>query len=99
MVDFRYSLCYVHDWEQLACPSLPSCMPGRMADIYNRTYMWWSTSLNLQDYMLTLLQVHVHLERRLMSELPEGEEAVAQWCKDVFVAKVSIFLISSDRIG
>ncbi|KAK4838143.1 hypothetical protein QYF36_011380 [Acer negundo] len=31
--------------------------------------------------------VHVHLKRRLMKELPETDDAVAQWCKDMFVAK------------
>ncbi|KAM7263206.1 hypothetical protein ACFE04_000889 [Oxalis oulophora] len=31
--------------------------------------------------------VHVHLKRHLMKDLPETEEAVAQWCKDIFVAK------------
>ncbi|KAL6522443.1 1-acyl-sn-glycerol-3-phosphate acyltransferase 2 [Orobanche minor] len=31
--------------------------------------------------------VHVHLNRHLMKDLPESEEAVAQWCKDAFVAK------------
>ncbi|CAH9079523.1 unnamed protein product [Cuscuta epithymum] len=31
--------------------------------------------------------VHVHLQRHLMNDLPENDEAVAQWCKDVFVAK------------
>ncbi|CAH9100607.1 unnamed protein product [Cuscuta europaea] len=31
--------------------------------------------------------VHVHLQRHLMKDLPENDEAVAQWCKDVFVAK------------
>ncbi|XP_051152570.1 1-acyl-sn-glycerol-3-phosphate acyltransferase 2-like [Andrographis paniculata] len=31
--------------------------------------------------------VHVHLKRHLMEELPESDDAVAQWCKDVFVAK------------
>lgn len=31
--------------------------------------------------------VHVHIKRRLMKELPETEEAVAQWCRDMFVAK------------
>ncbi|KAF6172784.1 hypothetical protein GIB67_038164 [Kingdonia uniflora] len=31
--------------------------------------------------------VHVHIKRHLMKELPETEEGVAQWCKDVFVAK------------
>ncbi|KAK4281857.1 hypothetical protein QN277_013304 [Acacia crassicarpa] len=31
--------------------------------------------------------VHVHIKRHLMKELPEPEEAVAQWCRDIFVAK------------
>lgn len=37
---------------------------------------------------MTLLQVHVHLKRHSMKELPETDDAVAQWCKDIFVAKV-----------
>ncbi|KAK9692364.1 hypothetical protein RND81_09G259300 [Saponaria officinalis] len=42
--------------------------------------------------MLTILQgkpavVKVHLKRHLMHELPETDEAIAQWCKDIFVAK------------
>ncbi|XP_028787419.1 1-acyl-sn-glycerol-3-phosphate acyltransferase 2 isoform X2 [Neltuma alba] len=31
--------------------------------------------------------VHVHIKRHLMKEMPETEEAVAQWCRDIFVAK------------
>ncbi|KAG4163675.1 hypothetical protein ERO13_D01G186600v2 [Gossypium hirsutum] len=31
--------------------------------------------------------VHVHIKRHLMKELPEMDEAVAQWCKDLFVEK------------
>ncbi|KAB2098012.1 hypothetical protein ES319_A01G208800v1 [Gossypium barbadense] len=31
--------------------------------------------------------VHVHIKRCLMKELPEMDEAVAQWCKDLFVEK------------
>ncbi|KAL7151851.1 hypothetical protein ABFS83_04G058100 [Erythranthe nasuta] len=31
--------------------------------------------------------VHVHIERVLMEELPETSSGIAQWCKDVFVAK------------
>ncbi|KAL6536149.1 1-acyl-sn-glycerol-3-phosphate acyltransferase [Orobanche hederae] len=31
--------------------------------------------------------VHVHIERHLMQELPETNSRIAQWCKDVFVAK------------
>ncbi|RXH81141.1 hypothetical protein DVH24_005055 [Malus domestica] len=43
--------------------------------------------------MLRLFQgrpsvVHVQIKRHLMKELPETDEAVAQWCKDIFVAKV-----------
>ncbi|XP_044468179.1 1-acyl-sn-glycerol-3-phosphate acyltransferase 2-like isoform X1 [Mangifera indica] len=34
--------------------------------------------------------VHVHIKRHLMKELPESDDAVAQWCKDVFVAKDSL---------
>ncbi|KAL0383577.1 UNVERIFIED_CONTAM: 1-acyl-sn-glycerol-3-phosphate acyltransferase 2 [Sesamum calycinum] len=32
-------------------------------------------------------KVHVHLKRHLMKDLPETDEAVAQWCRDAFVAK------------
>ncbi|XP_025014464.1 1-acyl-sn-glycerol-3-phosphate acyltransferase 2 isoform X1 [Ricinus communis] len=31
--------------------------------------------------------VHVHIKRHLMKDLPETDDAVAQWCKDLFVAK------------
>ncbi|ESR34692.1 1-acyl-sn-glycerol-3-phosphate acyltransferase 2 [Citrus sinensis] len=31
--------------------------------------------------------MHVHLKRHLMKELPETDDAVAQWCRDTFVAK------------
>ncbi|KAJ6864470.1 1-acyl-sn-glycerol-3-phosphate acyltransferase 2-like [Populus alba x Populus x berolinensis] len=31
--------------------------------------------------------VHVHIKRHLMKELPETDDGVAQWCKDIFVAK------------
>ncbi|CAA2974430.1 1-acyl-sn-glycerol-3-phosphate acyltransferase 2-like [Olea europaea subsp. europaea] len=31
--------------------------------------------------------VHVHLKRHLMKDLPETDDAVAQWCRDAFVAK------------
>ncbi|XP_034693898.1 1-acyl-sn-glycerol-3-phosphate acyltransferase 2 isoform X2 [Vitis riparia] len=31
--------------------------------------------------------VHVHIKRHLMKELPETDDAAAQWCRDVFVAK------------
>uniref|UniRef100_A0A7N2M479 1-acylglycerol-3-phosphate O-acyltransferase n=1 Tax=Quercus lobata TaxID=97700 RepID=A0A7N2M479_QUELO len=31
--------------------------------------------------------MHVHIKRHLMKDLPETDEAVAQWCKDIFVVK------------
>ncbi|XP_023528142.1 1-acyl-sn-glycerol-3-phosphate acyltransferase 2-like [Cucurbita pepo subsp. pepo] len=31
--------------------------------------------------------VHVHIKRHSMKELPETEDAIAQWCRDMFVAK------------
>ncbi|XP_068636792.1 1-acyl-sn-glycerol-3-phosphate acyltransferase PLS1-like [Aristolochia californica] len=31
--------------------------------------------------------VHVHLKRHLMKKLPQTDDEVAQWCRDVFVAK------------
>lgn len=44
---------------------------------------------NLPALVVTLLQVHVHIKRHVMRDLPETDEAVAQWCKDIFVAKVT----------
>ncbi|PSR90200.1 1-acyl-sn-glycerol-3-phosphate acyltransferase [Actinidia chinensis var. chinensis] len=32
--------------------------------------------------------IHVHIKRHLMEELPETNSGIAQWCKDMFVAKV-----------
>ncbi|XP_050228179.1 1-acyl-sn-glycerol-3-phosphate acyltransferase 2 [Mercurialis annua] len=34
--------------------------------------------------------VHVRIKRHLMKDLPETDEGVAQWCKDLFVAKDAI---------
>ncbi|XP_062003651.1 1-acyl-sn-glycerol-3-phosphate acyltransferase 2 [Rosa rugosa] len=31
--------------------------------------------------------VHVHIKRHVMKDLPETDDAVAQWCKEAFVAK------------
>ncbi|KAM7509155.1 hypothetical protein LguiA_019608 [Lonicera macranthoides] len=31
--------------------------------------------------------VHVHLKRHLMKDLPETDDSVSQWCKNIFVAK------------
>lgn len=32
--------------------------------------------------------MHVHIKRHLMKELPDTDDAVGQWCREVFVAKV-----------
>lgn len=32
--------------------------------------------------------MHVHIKRHLMKDLPETDEAVAQWCRDIFAVKV-----------
>ncbi|KAL6565139.1 hypothetical protein OROMI_016589 [Orobanche minor] len=46
--------------------------------------------------------VHVHIERHLMQELPEMNSGIAQWCKDVFVAKscdlLVVFWLSSNSL-
>ncbi|XP_061372731.1 1-acyl-sn-glycerol-3-phosphate acyltransferase 2-like [Gastrolobium bilobum] len=31
--------------------------------------------------------MHVHIKRHSMKDLPEEDEAVAQWCRDIFLAK------------
>lgn len=33
------------------------------------------------------LQVHVHVKRHQLADLPGTDEGVSQWCKDIFVAK------------
>jgi lysophosphatidic acid acyltransferase/lysophosphatidylinositol acyltransferase len=45
--------------------------------------------------------LHVHLKRHIMVELPESEEAVSQWCKDIFVAKDTLLdkHIAEDTFG
>ncbi|CAA0829891.1 1-acyl-sn-glycerol-3-phosphate acyltransferase 2 [Striga hermonthica] len=45
--------------------------------------------------------VHVHLKRHLMKDLPETDDAVAQWCRDVFVAKDKLLdkHIAEDSFG
>ncbi|KAH9611977.1 hypothetical protein KSS87_007139 [Heliosperma pusillum] len=47
---------------------------------------------SLQPTMLRLFKgqssvVHVHITRHKLKDLPETDEAVAQWCRDAFVAK------------
>ncbi|XP_027365502.1 1-acyl-sn-glycerol-3-phosphate acyltransferase 2-like [Abrus precatorius] len=45
--------------------------------------------------------VHVHIKRHLMKDLPEADEAVAQWCRDIFVAKDALLdkHIAEDKFG
>ncbi|KAK4481710.1 hypothetical protein RD792_012619 [Penstemon davidsonii] len=45
--------------------------------------------------------VHVHIKRHLIKDLPETNDAVAQWCKDVFVAKDKLLdkHIAEDSFG
>ncbi|XP_024026959.1 1-acyl-sn-glycerol-3-phosphate acyltransferase 2 [Morus notabilis] len=45
--------------------------------------------------------VHVHLKRHLMKDLPEGDDAVAQWCRDTFTAKDALLdkHIAEDTFG
>lgn len=33
-------------------------------------------------------KVHVHMKRHLMKDLPESDDDIAQWCRDIFIAKV-----------
>ncbi|KAF5959070.1 hypothetical protein HYC85_000279 [Camellia sinensis] len=42
--------------------------------------------------------MHVHLKRHLIKDLPETDDAVAQWCRDMFVAKLTTFLVSKNMI-
>ncbi|GKD66452.1 1-acyl-sn-glycerol-3-phosphate acyltransferase 2-like protein [Tanacetum coccineum] len=34
--------------------------------------------------------INVKVTRHLMKDLPESDEAVAQWCKDIFVVKDAV---------
>lgn len=40
------------------------------------------------SFLFAIVQVHVHLKRHEMKDMPENDEAIAQWCRDIFVAKV-----------
>ncbi|MFQ6652689.1 hypothetical protein Gotur_024441 [Gossypium turneri] len=44
------------------------------------------TSLRLFNWQSSV--VYIHIKRRLMKQLPETDEAVAQRCKDIFVEKM-----------
>ncbi|KAH0687996.1 hypothetical protein KY290_019666 [Solanum tuberosum] len=45
--------------------------------------------------------VHVHLKRHEMKDLPENDDAIAQWCRDIFVAKDKLLdkHIADDTFG
>nr|QYJ54460.1 lysophosphatidic acid acyltransferase 2 [Delphinium elatum] len=45
--------------------------------------------------------IHVHIKRRLMKDLPETEDGIAQWCKDIFVAKDALLdkHLAADTFG
>ncbi|KAK9289927.1 hypothetical protein L1049_008088 [Liquidambar formosana] len=45
--------------------------------------------------------VHVHIKRHVMKELPETDDDVAQWCRDLFVAKDALIdkHIAEDTFG
>ncbi|GMY14181.1 1-acyl-sn-glycerol-3-phosphate acyltransferase 2 [Fagus crenata] len=45
--------------------------------------------------------LHVHIKRHLMKDLPESDDAVAQWCKDIFVAKDALLdkHVAEDTFG
>ncbi|KAG8371908.1 hypothetical protein BUALT_Bualt12G0011800 [Buddleja alternifolia] len=72
--------------------------------IYDMTVTIPKTSLS--PTMLRLFKgqssvVHVHVKRHLMKDLPETDDAVAQWCKDAFVAKDKLLdkHLSEDSFG
>ncbi|KAG6517608.1 hypothetical protein ZIOFF_021004 [Zingiber officinale] len=55
--------------------------------------------------MLRLLKrqscvVHVHIKRYAVTDLPETDDGLAQWCRDIFVAKAyfSSFMFSLEYI-
>ncbi|KAK6779016.1 hypothetical protein RDI58_025734 [Solanum bulbocastanum] len=45
--------------------------------------------------------VHVHIKRHEMKDLPENDEATAQWCRDIFLAKDKLLdkHIAEDTFG
>ncbi|KAK4338815.1 hypothetical protein RND71_040277 [Anisodus tanguticus] len=45
--------------------------------------------------------VHVHLKRHEMKDLPENDDAIAQWCREIFVAKDKLLdkHIAEDTFG
>jgi len=64
----------------------------------------FSTSFSLihffgsdDDYWL-LGQVHVHMRRVPMSELPQGADGISKWCHDVFEIKVRIKILGTHKV-
>nr|GMC90304.1 1-acyl-sn-glycerol-3-phosphate acyltransferase 2 [Ipomoea batatas] len=45
--------------------------------------------------------VHIHLKRHMMKDLPENDDDIAQWCRDVFVVKDKLLdkHIAEDSFG
>ncbi|XP_019154454.1 PREDICTED: 1-acyl-sn-glycerol-3-phosphate acyltransferase 2-like isoform X1 [Ipomoea nil] len=45
--------------------------------------------------------VHIHMKRHMMKDLPENDDDIAQWCRDVFVAKDKLLdkHITEDSFG
>ncbi|KAM3339467.1 1-acyl-sn-glycerol-3-phosphate acyltransferase 2 isoform X1 [Capsicum galapagoense] len=45
--------------------------------------------------------VHVHIKRHEMKDLPENDDAIAQWCRDIFLAKDNLLdkHIAEDSFG
>lgn len=51
-------------------------------------FVWTFPYICIYRCWFNIVQVHVHLKRHLMRDLPTKDEDVAQWCKNAFVAKV-----------
>ncbi|KAG5590952.1 hypothetical protein H5410_041466 [Solanum commersonii] len=44
-------------------------------------------------------KVHVYLKQHEMKDLPENDDAIAQWCRDIYVAKLLDKHIAEDTFG
>ncbi|XP_060206645.1 1-acyl-sn-glycerol-3-phosphate acyltransferase 2 isoform X2 [Lycium barbarum] len=54
-----------------------------------------------RNVLIPRTKVHVHLQRHEMKDLPENDDAIAQWCRDIFVAKDKLLdkHIAEDTFG
>ncbi|KAI8024925.1 1-acyl-sn-glycerol-3-phosphate acyltransferase 2 [Camellia lanceoleosa] len=43
---------------------------------------------NMRSFVPAIYDLHVHIKRHLMNELPETNSGMAQWCRDMFVSKL-----------